>query len=384
MTRARDPRLDVFRGAGMLIILIAHIPGNGAAEWIPARFGFSDATEIFVLCSGFASALAFGRAFDESGWGLGTARILHRLWQVYWVHVGVFLATVAVLAAADMRLDGRYLHDGLGLAPLLDDPAGRLLAFLTLRWVPNYFDILPMYLVVLAMLPLVVALERRLGPTAVAALSLALWAGAASGILELSADPATGRAWFFNPFSWQLLFLIGFAFGRGWLSPPRLDGRLLAAAALFVVAAAPVSCHLGWACHAGFGRVPLLGDLHQALLPLADKTTLGPLRVLHVLALACLVAWAAGPGGARMRGPAAAALALVGRQTLPVFLCGLVLAQLIGIGLDVVGRTLATLLAANIGGCAALVAVAATAEWFKGAPWNRRARPAPLAPAAAA
>jgi hypothetical protein len=383
VARARDPRLDVFRGAGMLIILIAHIPGNGLAEWIPARFGFSDATEIFVLCSGFASALAFGRVFDEAGWTLGTARIVHRLWHVYWVHVGVFLATVAALAAADMRLGGRYLQDGLALAPLLTDPAGRLLAFLTLRWVPNYFDILPMYLMVLAMLPLVVAVQRTLGRAAVLALSFALWGGAAIGLLDLSADPATGRPWFFNPFSWQFLFLIGFALGRGWLAPPPLDRRLLAAAALVLIAAAPVSCHLGWTCHAGFGRVPLLGDIHHALLPLADKTTLGPLRILHVLALAYLAAWAAGPSGVRLRGPAAEALALVGRQTLPVFLSGLVLAQLIGIGLDVGGRTVATVALANAGGCLALLVVAATAAWFKDSPWSPRKARLPVAAAPA-
>ncbi|MDZ4093637.1 MAG: OpgC domain-containing protein, partial [Paracoccaceae bacterium] len=53
---ARDRRLDVFRGLAMFIILIAHTPGNFLTLWIPARFGFSDATEIFVFCSGMASA----------------------------------------------------------------------------------------------------------------------------------------------------------------------------------------------------------------------------------------------------------------------------------------------------------------------------------------
>ena len=54
----RDPRLDFFRGIGMLIILSAHIPDNQWILWIPARFGFSDATEMFVFLSGMASASA--------------------------------------------------------------------------------------------------------------------------------------------------------------------------------------------------------------------------------------------------------------------------------------------------------------------------------------
>ena len=36
----RDQRLDFFRGVTMLIIFIAHTPGNSWNDWIPARFGF--------------------------------------------------------------------------------------------------------------------------------------------------------------------------------------------------------------------------------------------------------------------------------------------------------------------------------------------------------
>ena len=65
--RQRDLRLDFFRGLAMFIILIAHIPNNAWALWIPARFGPSDAAEMFVFCSGFASAIAFGSVFLERG-----------------------------------------------------------------------------------------------------------------------------------------------------------------------------------------------------------------------------------------------------------------------------------------------------------------------------
>jgi len=73
----RDPRLDFYRGMAMFIILFAHTPGNFFTSWIPARWGFSDATEMFVFCSGMASAIAFGRTFERAGWGLGTARVAY-------------------------------------------------------------------------------------------------------------------------------------------------------------------------------------------------------------------------------------------------------------------------------------------------------------------
>ncbi|MEM8591271.1 MAG: OpgC domain-containing protein, partial [Pseudomonadota bacterium] len=112
----RDPRLDFFRGIAMFIILFAHTPGNWVTLWIPARFGFSDATEIFVFCSGMASAIAFGGTYQRAGWVLGTARVGFRVWQVYWAHVGLFVATAAltiyltqielppVIAARDAKL----------------------------------------------------------------------------------------------------------------------------------------------------------------------------------------------------------------------------------------------------------------------------------------
>src|SRR3546814_19245199 len=51
-TLFRSPRRDFFRGVAMLIIFVAHVPDNPWAGFIPARFGWSDATEMFVFCSG--------------------------------------------------------------------------------------------------------------------------------------------------------------------------------------------------------------------------------------------------------------------------------------------------------------------------------------------
>src|SRR5829696_4044427 len=204
--RPRDPRLDVFRGVGMLIILVAYIPGNAWADWIPARFPLCHATEILVFCSGVASALAFGRLFESAGWALGTARILHRVWQVYWAHIGVFITVVALLAAADLELGGRNLRHGLNLGPFLDDPARMLLGYATLTYVPNYFDILPMYLVLLALIPVVMA-AARVGRGAVAVVVAMLYLLAYARLLDLPAEHWSHPFRFFNPFSWQLLFL---------------------------------------------------------------------------------------------------------------------------------------------------------------------------------
>ncbi len=367
----RDPRLDFFRGVGMLIILTAHISGNSWADLIPARFGFSDATEIFVFCSGMASAIAFGRVFSEQGWAVGAARIMHRVWQVYWAHIAVFLTIAAMMIVTDQMLGGdRYINMELNLAPFFAEPKPHLAGLMTLTYVPNYFDILPMYLVILALVPVVMAIAR-FGPPAVGFFVVALWAIAATGALNLPAEPTSQRMWFFNPFSWQLVFFTGFAFVRGWLKPPPVDRRLIVVSIAILALAAPVSCHYGYRCFAGYGSVPLFGDIHQALAPLIDKTHFGILRFVHFLALAYLAYVAAGEGGRRLSGAGVDIIRLVGQQTLAVFLAGLVTAQLLGVVLDRVGRTELSMALANLGGFAVLIAVAVMVSWFKSPPWKK-------------
>lgn len=376
--RPRDPRLDFFRGAGMFIILIAHVPWNGWAQWIPARFGFSDATEIFVFCSGMASAIAFGGVFDRAGWFVGAARVLYRVWQIYWAHLCLTLLLITVLVVIDARTgDDAYLT-ALNLQRFFDDPKVALVGLFTLTYVPNYFDILPMYLGILALLPAMMIAERA-GPLWPIALSVAIWLVAGLRLAELPADPWTDRTWYFNPFAWQLIFFLGFGFQRGWLPVPAFDRRLLWLAVAVVVLTVPVA----W--HRLHFYVPELRPVNEALFLVIDKTHVGVLRVVHFLALAYLAMLAAGEGGRRLAalGPLSTISQLVGRQALPVFMTGIILAQLLGVFLDIAGRDLLTYAIANLMGFAVLIATAAIAEWFKNPPWARRA-PAPVRPAATA
>jgi hypothetical protein len=375
----RDPRLDFFRGIAMFIILIAHVPSNWMNQWIPARFGFSDATEIFVFCSGMASAIAFGKVFRDRGWAMGTARVAFRCWQVYWAHVCLFLAiaaTMVALTASDALL--RDYVGQLNLHPFLDDPATMLVGLLTLTYVPNYFDILPMYLVVLAMLPAVVALAR-LHVAAAAVAVVAVWALAQVDILALPAEPWSDREWFFNPFGWQLVFFTGFALMAGWLPAPPVDRRLVILAAAIVVVIVPLA-------HGPTYRdAALLSEARGALVPLIGKTDFGILRYVHFLALAYLAWVAVGPRGARLVPPdgdgaaartwrtGLAVILKVGQQSLAVFIASMYLARLLGVALDVTGRTPLNAILVNLAGMAILVAVAYGAGWFKSAPWRKPA-----------
>lgn len=364
-TTGRDPRLDVFRGLAMAIILIAHIPGNPVTEFIPAQFGPSDAAEMFVFCSGFASAIAFGGTFRRAGFALGTLRIAHRCWQIYWSHLALFI-TVAALCVAGSALPGAvdYVH-ALWLQQFFAEPRQGLLHLVTLTYVPHYFDILPMYMAVLAMVPAVMALAR-LGPAAPLAACITLYLAQLALGWDLPAEWWSDRPWFFNPFAWQLLFFSGFAFATGWLPAPALRRWLLWLALAFVVLLIPVSFRPLWA------EVGWLESINHSLAPLADKTHFGPLRLLHFLALAYLALavvqrrpWLLATRGAR-------ALAAVGQQALPVFLWSMVFAQALGMALDQYGRGPLNVLATNLVGLLSLLGVAHLARLMKSQPWRHR------------
>ena len=358
----------------MFIIFISHMPANGWALWIPARFGFSDATEIFVFCSGMASAIAFAKTFDRHGFWIGTARVSYRVWQVYWGHICLFFTLAGMLAAVDTAGWSSIVYlDQLNLRHFFERTQDLLPALMTLTYVPNYFDILPMYLVILLLMPLMMLSAHWGGARMALALSVIIWFAATFGILDLPAEPWSDRTWFFNPFAWQLLFFTGFAFMRGWLPAPPVDRRLIVLALGVVLATIP------FAYYRLLLAFPSLDAVSAALKPLTTKSEFGVLRYVHFLSVAYLAWVAVGPDGERLTSNSAwnhvvGIVQKVGQQSLAVFLASLVLAQGLGVVRDIAwGRGVwGWTVAINLVGFAGLIAVAYIAAWYKSQPWRKK------------
>lgn len=366
--RARDERLDLFRGLAMFIIFVAHVPDNPWNAWIPARFGWSSGAELFVFCSGLASAYAFGSVFTAHGFLAGTRRIAYRIWEIYWAHIGLFLAIVAItLLATDIT--GRDYVGALHLHWFFENPREALPALLSLRFIPNLLDILPMYMVLLAMVPVVIALAR-ITPILAMLACMALWLAVQLTGINLPARPdAPGAVWYFNPFAWQAIFFTGLAFGMGWLPAPRLErGRLFAVALVFVLASVPLSF---WGAHEA---LPFLRDVHAFLMPDPQPTNLHALRWLHLLALAYVVLVLIEPLRSRIGSGASAIVVTVGRQSLATFLASLAMAWSAGILLDITGRGILAVALVNIAGLAAIYAIARFVALMKAKPAERPAK----------
>ncbi len=387
----RDPRLDFFRGIAMFVIFIAHTPRDFWALWIPARFGFSDATETFVFCSGMASAIAFGAVFQKRGWLMGTARIVFRVWQVYWAHIALFFTVLLLLTALDQA--GVFTSDNwnksyvgaLNLKHFYTKTPDLVIGMFTLTYVPNYFDILPMYLVILALVPIVMGLER-ISLWAVATFVIGTWVIAnlplfGGPLLNFPAEPWSQRRWFFNPLGWQLVFFTGFAFMRGWIKPPPVRKDLIWLAIAIVVISLPFAYFRIYNAKPGYVLYtelsPWFKEQRADIALLRGKSQFGIFRYVHFLATAYLAWIAVGPLGSRIKDWGKAQFVVdiirkVGQQSLAVFVASLVVAQSVGIIFKMFGTHWAIVAFGNLLGFAALIAVAYSVAWFKSQPWRQQ------------
>jgi len=368
----RDLRIDIIRGLALLIIFINHMPGHVLAGFTPHNFGFSDAADAFVLLAGISATLAYGGLIERKGLRAGSLKILSRLRTLYLAHLAVFLLVCAIVATAVTRTQNPLYFEALNVQPFFADLTQGVLRALALSYQPNFLDILPLYIVLLALLP-VLYLAVRFSPALALAVSAALWQTAS--LTGLNLPNAAGAGWYFNPFAWQFLFCLGIVIGRMaqlGLSAPSLRGLDLLAAG-FVVFALLVKTASGnplgiaalddWIFHIQIG---------------ADKTNLGAGRVLHVMALAWLLIRLLPRDTGILRLQALKPLAAMGRHSLEIFCVGTVLSIIGQIVLVETSHALGPqLLVAALGGII-LLGLGMFLTWYQS--FKRRA-PAGSAPA---
>jgi hypothetical protein len=365
----RDPRLDFFRGSAMFIIFIAHCRGNVLWNYIPARFGISDAADMFVFLSGMAASIAFGGTFVRYGALAGTGRILFRCWQLLTAHLGLFFVSVTVVVAGTRWFgDFDYIHY-LELQRFFSDTPGALLGLFTLSYVPHNFDILPLYIVVLAMVPAVMLLAR-INPWLVPVASIALYAAARIFHLNFAANADDQPMWFFNPLAWQLIFFTGFSLRRGWIKVP-LDSKPLLWGSVAVLLIG-----LAISLPSVFTRVPAIAALGHWIEDHTDKTNLDLLQYGHFLASVYVVL-------VLLQGRAWILLTLplrpfvkCGQQALSIFVSCEVLSIIGGMIFDHYGTGAPMQIAVNVACFGLLFAVGYGVAWFKSPPW-KRPQPAP-------
>ena len=368
----RDLRVDLARGIALWFIFVDHVPGNVLGDFTLRNAALCDATEAFVLLAGYAAGLAYGRQMDREGWLAAAAKVLGRVFTLYVAHVFLFVVFTAQVGYSAAALDSMVYLDELHLDAFGEQPYRALLEALLLRFQPAFLNILPLYVVILALFAAALPLLRRPG-----------WLLAGSALLYayvrvrgVNLPSWTGGGWFFNPLAWQLLFALGATMGY---APPGGAVRRLRWSR-------PLGLACGLVLLASFAGVLVIYHHREwldvlplrlaALVDATDKTALHPFRLLSILAITYLVAHAVPKEAGWLRGPVAAPLVLMGQQGLPVFCAGIFLAFLGRLAIEL-SEDWPMQAAVNAAGLAALVLVGAVTAWNGGKPRPPRAAPLP-------
>lgn len=356
----RDVRLDVFRGLANWAIFIDHIPNNVVA-WLTTRnYGFSDAADLFVYISGYTATFVYGRYMRASGFLVGASLLLGRVWQIYVAHVLLFVGYVASIGYVAQTFDHSHLLDEFNVRLLIKDPIEMLKHGLLLEFKPLNLDVLPLYIVIMAAFPPALWAVVRF-PNAALATSFLLYVAAQMFGWNLRAYPA--GSWYFNPFAWQFLFMIGAWMASGGASKLRalLQRReITVLAILYLMLSFAVAMAV---------RFPEIGSAlpAQFLTHFAnDKTNLAPVRILHFLALAFIVVRFVPNDAAVLKSPLLRPAILCGQRSLEVFCVGVFLSFVGHFLIELISDSIAFQIVVSVAGIGAMTAVASYRTWTKG------------------
>ena len=356
---SRDLRLDLFRGLANWAIFLDHIPNNVVA-WITMKnYGFSDAADLFVFISGYTVALVYARTMAAGGFVMAAVGILARAWKLYVAHILLFVVYVAAIGYVAQNYGHAYLLDEFNIRRLIADPIEFLKHGLMLEFKPLNLDVLPLYTALMATFPPFLWLLMRTPGLALAA-SFAIYAAARTWNWNLASYPE--GTWYFNPFAWQFLFVIG-----AWISLDRtgLVERLTASrpavwsALLFLLLSFAVTL----AARFGFASA-MPAPIADLFLP-NDKTNLAPYRILHFLALALIVARLVPHSARALKLSILRPAIICGERSLEVFCVGIFLSFVGCFLIELVSDSVAFQLVVSLSGIGLMTAAAYYRAWIK-------------------
>ncbi|MDE2295326.1 MAG: OpgC domain-containing protein [Gammaproteobacteria bacterium] len=303
----RDLRLDALRGFFLAVMAGVHVP-TPLSRWLHEPFGYLSAAEGFVFLGACLAGLVFGKIGRREGARAMRARVFARVRRIYQTHLALVLAAVLLAwwLARWVRPLAYHFH------PFLMHPLESLALIPLLLHQPPLFDILPLYVLFLGLTPWWLGIAARRGWTPVLAVSAGVWLVAQfhpfGAPLRALGDRVPLELGSFNVLAWQLLWILGLAFGDTIARDPgalaRHRRRVLVPALVLVVAGVVLRHRLG---------------LQPAALPnlpfWTSKWRLGPLRLLNSLAWAAFLwSWNPHPPNRWI-----APTALLGRRSLAIF-----------------------------------------------------------------
>ena len=285
----RRPEIDALRGVFLVWMTLTHLPTH-LSDLVNQPFGFVSSAEGFVFLSALLVARLYIRQAAEAGAALRT-KLWKRALRIYSYHL-ILLACAFTMAATFAVTAHRLALINL-LNFYLAHPFPAIVGSLLLIYCPPLLDILPMYVIFLLITPFLLPIAARRGWKGILLASGFVWLLAQFGLRAWVHDVVvhvttlqiplqdTGS---FNLFAWQMVWVTGLCIGaasaqegRSFWRPPRFVYPVSALICIFFIGMR----------HNWFGN-----HLTQQTLGLQlDKWQLGPLRLVNLIAFACVIYW---------------------------------------------------------------------------------------------
>jgi hypothetical protein len=316
MSREANP-VDFWRGLALVAIFINHIPGIYYSRFTHANYSISDSADLFVFLAGWALRYLVGTPDRQPAVWYLTLRLGGRALTLYAAQIMITMIAIAMLAGAALWLDNPLLLEWHNAAPVFHDPVPTHVGLALITHQLGYFDILPLYVVLMMAAP-AIALIDRYAPNWLLPISLLIYAVTLAFRISVPTWPVDG-GWFFNPLAWQLVFVLGFVlaredgvggFVRRHIVPIRLVALPIVIAGLFVV------LYNWWPDPT---KVP-----QPRLFFLLSKTYVTPPRIIQFLALIAVMS-VTYPYILRFASWLVDFLSMLGRNSLYVFCMGSIL-----------------------------------------------------------
>ena len=314
----RSIEVDILRGFLLLWMTLTHLPTQ-ASVISNQTFGFVSGAEGFIFLAAFMVGQLEHHVERKRGEMATVRDLAKRTLRVYLYHcalLAIAFTLVAEIGVAFHRLALQNL-----LSYYLHSPKQAVIAALLLEYRPSLLDILPMYVIFMAITPLARKIARQWSWEPVLFVSFAVWAAAQFGLrawvyrqgdlFGLSVpENSTGS---FDLWGWQMLWMTGLALGslNADLDSPREreNAGLPRWVIRLAVCVAVVFCVLRYCPVNQWMDTNLLGWL-------IDKWHLGPARVINFSALAIVLV----TFGTRLASlPFLQPLAMLGQASIEVF-----------------------------------------------------------------
>ncbi len=260
------------------MIFINHMPGNALGVLTLRNYAISDAAELFVFLAGWSLSYATGGPHHPEPFARTVFRLVSRAIEIYRAQLVITVLALAFLAGVAVLRSNPLFLEWHNAASVFYDPVRSMIGIVLLTHQLGYFNILPLYVILLLFAPLMVVLARWRKWSALL-VSLAIYGFAAVTWTTFPNWPAEER-WYFNPLSWQLLLVLGFLsaeLSRSSDTFVRVIRKLVPLALVVSAVGAYLVVNQLWPDPM---RVP-----EPRLLFVFDKTYLSPARVISLLAI---------------------------------------------------------------------------------------------------